>query len=53
VSGDETFESKMTVLIENVEHHAEEEETDLFPDLREKMGEPRLQELGAQLEAAK
>lgn len=53
VTGDETFESKMTVLIENVEHHAEEEETDLFPDVREKMGEPRLQELGAQLEAAK
>ncbi len=53
VSGDETFESKMTVLIENVEHHAEEEETDLFPTLREKMGEPGLEELGAQLEAAK
>ena len=53
VSGDETFESKMTVLMENVEHHADEEEEELFPDLREKMGEPRLQELGAEMEAAK
>ena len=53
VSGEETFASKMTVLIENVEHHADEEESEMFPDLREKMGEPRLQELGAELEAAK
>ena len=53
VSGDETFESKMTVLMENVEHHADEEEEELFPELRQKMGEPRLQELGAEMEAAK
>ena len=53
VSGDETFESKMSVLMENVEHHADEEEQELFPDLRQKMGEPRLQELGAEMEAAK
>ena len=53
VSGDETFESKMTVLIENVEHHADEEEEEMFPELRTKFGEPRLQELGAEMEAAK
>jgi hemerythrin superfamily protein len=53
VSGEETFIAKMKVLMENVEHHAEEEETDMFPDVRERMGEPRLQELGAELEAAK
>lgn len=53
VSGEETFASKMTVLIENVEHHADEEESEMFPELREKMGEARLQELGAELEAAK
>jgi hemerythrin superfamily protein len=53
VSGDETFESKMAVLIENVEHHADEEEKELFPELRTKLGEPRLQELGAEMEAAK
>lgn len=53
VSGEETFIAKMKVLMENVEHHAEEEETDMFPDVRERMGEPRLEELGAEMEAAK
>ena len=53
ISGEETFEAKMTVLIENVEHHADEEEEELFPELRDKMGEARLEELGAELEAAK
>lgn len=50
---DDIFAAKMTVLIENVEHHADEEESELFPDLREKMGQERLEELGAELEAAK
>jgi hemerythrin superfamily protein len=53
VSGEETYIAKMKVLMENVEHHAEEEETDMFPDVREKMGQERLEELGAELEAAK
>ncbi len=53
VSGEETYVAKMKVLMENVEHHAEEEESEMFPDVREKMGEPRLEELGAELEAAK
>ena len=47
------FEAKMTVLMENVEHHADEEESELFPDLREKMTQERLDELGRELEAAK
>lgn len=53
VSGDDTFIAKMKVLMENVEHHAEEEETDMFPDLRERMSQERLDELGAEMEAAK
>ena len=53
VSGEETYTAKMKVLMENVEHHADEEESEMFPDVREKMGEPRLEELGAELEAAK
>jgi len=53
VSGEDTFVAKMKVLMENVEHHAEEEETDMFPDVREKMDQARLEELGAELEAAK
>jgi hemerythrin superfamily protein len=53
VSDQEIFEAKMTVLMENVEHHAEEEESEMFPDLREHMSEQRLVELGSELEAAK
>ena len=53
VSGDETYIAKMKVLMENVEHHAEEEEKEMFPELRQKMGEPRLQDLGAEIQAAK
>lgn len=53
VSGEETYIAKMKVLMENVEHHADEEESEMFPEVREQMDEPRLQELGAELEAAK
>jgi hemerythrin superfamily protein len=45
--------AKMQVLIENVEHHAEEEETELFPPLRTKLAEGRLDEMGERLEARK
>ena len=34
MSGQETFIAKMKVLLENVEHHAEEEETDDAADVR-------------------
>jgi hemerythrin superfamily protein len=47
------FEAKMTVLMENVEHHADEEESEMFPDVREHMDDQRLVELGAELEDAK
>lgn len=50
---DETWVAKMQVLIENVEHHAEEEEQELFPKLRDAFGEGRLSELGEQLQEAK
>jgi hemerythrin superfamily protein len=53
VSGADTYQAKMKVLMENVEHHAGEEESELFPEVREKMGPERLEELGAELEAAK
>ena len=50
---DDAFVPKMTVLIENVEHHAEEEEEELFPSLREQLGDDKLEQLGKELEAAK
>jgi hemerythrin superfamily protein len=49
----EEWAAKMTVLIENVEHHAEEEEEELFPKLREAFGDARLERMGEELEAAK
>jgi hemerythrin superfamily protein len=52
-SGSDEWVAKMTVLIENVEHHAEEEEKELFPDVREELGDDRLSELGGELEARK
>jgi len=50
---DERFDAKVSVLIENVRHHVEEEEQEWFPEVREAMGRKRLQELGEQMEKAK
>jgi hemerythrin superfamily protein len=49
----EEWVAKMQVLMENVEHHVEEEEGDLFPQVREVMDESVLVELGEQLLARK
>jgi hemerythrin-like domain-containing protein len=46
---DEHFDAKTTVLIENVEHHIEEEEQEWFPKVREGLGRNELQELGARM----
>ena len=43
---DERFTAKVTVLIESVEHHIEEEETGWFPTLRENVGRNELREMG-------
>lgn len=46
---DERFDAKTTVLIENVEHHIEEEEDEWFPKVRESLGRKKLQEIGEEL----
>ncbi|QSE86875.1 hemerythrin domain-containing protein [Rhodococcus koreensis] len=46
---DERFDAKTTVLIENVEHHIQEEEDEWFPRVREHLGRKKLQEIGAGL----
>ena len=46
---DERFTAKVTVLIESVEHHIEEEESSWFPDVREALGRKQLQEIGAEM----
>jgi hemerythrin superfamily protein len=45
-AGDERFVPKMTVLIENVQHHMEEEEDEWFPKVRQGIGRKKLGELG-------
>lgn len=45
----ETFQAKMTVLKELIEHHVEEEEGELFPMADKKLGEERNRELAAQM----
>jgi hemerythrin superfamily protein len=51
--GEDSWLAKMTVLIENVEHHAAEEEQDLFPAVRSKSDAETRQQWGARLEAMK
>jgi hemerythrin superfamily protein len=46
---DERFEAKMTVLSELVEHHADEEEKEMFK-LANKLGKAELDALGEQME---
>ncbi len=49
----ERFDAKVTVLIENVRHHIEEEESDFFPKVREQLGRNELAELGETLANSK
>jgi iron-sulfur cluster repair protein YtfE (RIC family) len=51
--GDETWEAKLTVLKENVEHHVEEEEGEMFKKARKVLSSEQIEALGARLEAAK
>ncbi|HEX3264946.1 MAG TPA: hemerythrin domain-containing protein [Candidatus Limnocylindrales bacterium] len=43
---DETWGPKASVMIENIEHHIEEEEGDMFKKARQVLSEDELQELG-------
>ncbi|MFF5228203.1 hemerythrin domain-containing protein [Dactylosporangium sp. NPDC000521] len=47
---DEHFDAKVSVLIENVTHHIDEEEQEWFPKVREGLGRNQLQEIGARME---
>ncbi|HEX4461506.1 MAG TPA: hemerythrin domain-containing protein [Polyangia bacterium] len=50
---DERFDAKMTVLMENIRHHIDEEERELFPKLQKRLAPTDLDELGRLLEGAK
>jgi hemerythrin superfamily protein len=52
--GTEKFKAKLKVLIDDVKHHAEEEEEGkMFPQVREVVESADLEELGAEMETAK
>ena len=50
---DETWAAKLTVMKENLEHHIEEEEDDMFKKARQVMDETQLEELGERMSARK
>jgi hemerythrin superfamily protein len=50
---DKNFEEKMETLIENVDHHVEEEEGEIFRFAEENCSEEQLEELGRQIEERK
>ncbi len=51
--GDEVWVAKVKVMIENVEHHAQEEETEMFPLVAKTLPKDTLAELGERMEARK
>ncbi len=51
--GDERFHPKVTVLMENVRHHVEEEEDELFPMMRKAFGRNDMSDLGEALDEAR
>jgi hemerythrin superfamily protein len=48
-AGDETFDAKLEVLKEEVEHHVEEEESDLFPKVRTLIDQEQLEAIGQEM----
>lgn len=48
---DESFEARVTAVKELIEHHVEEEEGDLFPEVDKKLGKDVLVALGKQMKA--
>jgi hypothetical protein len=50
---DERYRAKAMVLIENVRHHMDDEESDWFPRVREALGRNQLHELGTAMRLAR
>jgi hemerythrin superfamily protein len=52
-AGEDGFEEKMRTLISEVRHHVEEEESELFPRIRQALGDDDLRDLGGRLQRAR
>ena len=50
---DETWGAKATVMKENIEHHIDEEEGEMFPQARRVFDSAELDDLGSRMEARK
>jgi len=53
VKDDEKWTAKFTVLKEQIEHHVEEEEGEMFKKARRVLSQEEIEELGARMEKAK
>ncbi len=53
VKDDEKWTAKFTVLKEQIEHHVEEEEGEMFKKARRVLSNEEIEELGARMEKAK
>lgn len=51
--GSEKFDAKFKVLMEDIEHHVEEEEEEMFKKVKKAFDAAQLDEMGAQMEAEK
>lgn len=51
--GDETWTARFTVLKENIEHHVEEEEGEMFPKARKVLSAEQAEIIGTQMEEEK
>lgn len=49
----ENFAAKVSELQENVEHHVDEEENEMFPQIEQLIDESELRRIGSELEMAK
>jgi hemerythrin superfamily protein len=50
---DDAYDAKVTVLMENVRHHVEEEESEMLPQSEEILGRDELTRLGEEMTARK
>jgi len=53
VDESEKFQPKLQVLMEDIQHHVQEEEGEMFPMIKEQFDEFTLQELGKEMEQEK